>query len=177
MHIFPPQAPNSADVFQQLSLPPLQCKSNGWGCVWVPYHQLSKDCLPGYWNVLKIPVLPWTPGGSATQQRVSIAVDVFWCALKHFVTLLIRLPAREKPVPYLPCQEAESVLFIPWVCFPYSFLKYCFLGDPSCSVQPKLGGRKGEIRDMCQRDGGNKGHVQAKCVWVMLKPNSVWIWG
>lgn len=116
------------------------------------------------------------PGCSTTQQPVSFPVDVFWCVPKYFVTFLIRLPARKKPVPHWPRQEAESVLFIQGVCFSYSFLKYHFIGDPSCTVQPELGGRKGEIRDMCQRDGGNKGHVQTKCVWVMLKPSSVWIW-
>lgn len=171
-----PQGPSGADVFQQLSLPPLQCKWNGWGCVWVPHHQSIKDCLPGYWIVPKNRVLPWMPGCSTTQQYVSFPVDVFWCVPKHFVTFLIRLPASKKPVPYWPRQEAESVLFIQGVCFSYSFLKYPFIGDPSCTVQPELGGRKGEIRDMCQCDGGNKGHVQTECVWVMLKPSWTWIW-
>lgn len=173
-----PQAPSVADAFQQLSLPPLQCKCNGWRCVWVPSHQLIKGRLPGYWNVLKNRVLPWILGCSTTQQRISFPEDVFWCVTKHFVTLLIRLPAWKKPVPYRPRQEAESVHFIQWVWvrFSNSLLKNHFIGDPSCTAQPKLGGRKGEIKDMCQSDGGNKGHMQAKCVWVMLKPSSLWVW-
>lgn len=151
------------------------CNFKGWTHVQMSYQQLIKECLPDYWNIHKSDILPLIPGCNITKQCISFPKDVFWCVPNHFVTLLIRVPLRKEPFPYWPCQEAEPVLFIQWiwVCFSYSFLKYHFIKDSFCIIQPKFEERKEETNDMCLRDGGNRGHMQAKYIWVVLKQNSV----
>lgn len=41
----------------------------------------------------------------------------------------------------------------------------------------RLEGRKEEIKDMCQLDRGNKGHMQTKCAGALLKLKLLWMWG
>lgn len=143
-------------------------------------HQQIKHWLPDYGKVLKKEVLPFcldaTPLSNVFPFHRTLS-DGLLTILWHY--LLDHLFKRNQfhigPVRKQGLCSLYNKLV--WVCFSYSFLKYHFISDSSWNIQLKVGRRKEGVKDTCQLDRGNKGHVQAKCAGTLLKLKLMWMWG